>query len=164
MDAHAVRICVSITARICRPEASFVPVDLDINPTRRTRTTVMVCGVVWILYSLENLYIYFFIGRQAYSGAPKPNRTTGTFMTLHSTKTTMHHYYISVITHVQHFPVSVFNPIKSLGAQSERLRHVHEVFSVRLSHQSNYQRIIWLHVNVASDAKFISYTTNSIHL
>lgn len=71
MDAHAVRICVSITARICRPEASFVPVDLDINPTRRTRTTAMVCGAVWILYSLENLYIYFFIGRQAYSGAPE---------------------------------------------------------------------------------------------
>ncbi len=71
MDAHAVRICVSITARICRPEASFVPVDLDINPTRRTRTTAMVCGVVWILYSLENLNIYFFIGRQAYSGAPE---------------------------------------------------------------------------------------------
>ncbi len=71
MDAHAVRICVSITARICRPEASFVPVDLDINPTRRTRTTAMVCGAVWILYSLENLYIYLFTGRQAYSGAPE---------------------------------------------------------------------------------------------
>jgi len=92
MDAHAVRICVSITARICRPEASFVPVDLDINPTRRTRTTVMVCGVVWILYSLENLYIYFFIGRQAYSGAPKPNRTTGTFMTLMHNHASLLHF------------------------------------------------------------------------
>ncbi len=80
-------------------------------------------------------------------------------MTLHSTKTTarsMRHYAISVIAHVQYFPVSVFNPIKGLGAQSERLRCLHEAFSVRLSHQSNYQRIIWLHVNVASVAKFIS--------
>lgn len=75
MDAHAVRICVSITAQICRPEASFALVDLDINLTRRTRTPVMVCDVILILSLLEGLNIYNKTG--LYRGIPEASQDNG---------------------------------------------------------------------------------------
>ncbi len=47
-------------------------------------------------------------------------------------------------------PPSIRSKFNSNRAQSDRLRCLHEGFSVRLSHQYDYKRIIWLHVNVAN--------------
>ncbi len=43
-------------------------------------------------------------------------------------------------------------PLQSDRAQSDRLRCLHEAFSVRLSRQSDYKLIIWLHVNVTNES------------
>ncbi len=43
------------------------------------------------------------------------------------------------------------HPLRSDRAQSDRLRCLHEAFSARLSRQSDYKRIICLHVNVANE-------------
>lgn len=77
MGAHAVRICVSTTAQICHPEASFALADLDINLTRRTRTPAMVCDVILILSLLEDLNIYNKTG--LYRGIPDAGQDNGNF-------------------------------------------------------------------------------------